>query len=363
MRSGSIRIFIRTSIPKVTHADARSVSTVGLKKIGEFKNELVVPEMVPDERLARLYEGYNEQLRASNALDFDDLLLLTYRLFQERPKIASFYRRQYRYICIDEAQDLNEAQYRVLSALCGTDYTNVMMVGDPKQAIFMWNGAHPKYLDLFESDFSAKKIELQENFRSSKAVVDVAKKLNDEYSVDGTLPIQGSVEVVACENEEAEAEYVQDTIEHLVANGHQDLEGEVTLERCAIIGRNRFVFRAIQEKFTEEGTQFYKKLAGTAVQSESHVIAELELGLRLMANPLDRLHLGMFLKRCGVGKSADEVYGSASRSRMSGEELLQRIRDLGSHADAPVFQAMEAMEWLQKGFRSPERSFEDRKVN
>lgn len=321
-----------------------------LKKIGELKNELVVPEMVPDERLARLYEGYNEQLRASNALDFDDLLLLTYRLFQERPKIASFYRRQYRYICIDEAQDLNEAQYRVLSALCGTDYTNVMMVGDPKQAIFMWNGAHPKYLDLFESDFSAKKIELQENFRSSRAVVNAAKKLNVEYSVEGILPIQGSIEIIACEDEEAEAQFVHETIEHLVANGHHDLEGEVTLERCAIIGRNRFVFRAIQEKFTESGTQFYKKLAGTGVQSESNVIAELELGMRLMANPLDRLHLGMFLKRCGVEKTADEVYGSASRSQISGEDLLQRIRELSSHPEAPVFQAMESMAWLQQSF-------------
>jgi len=62
-----------------------------------------VPEMVEDEQFRRLYIEYNEQLRASDALDFDDLLLLTYRLFEERPKIASFYRRQYRYICVDEA--------------------------------------------------------------------------------------------------------------------------------------------------------------------------------------------------------------------------------------------------------------------
>lgn len=321
-----------------------------LKKIGELKNELVVPEMVPKENLARLYAGYNEQLRASNALDFDDLLLLTYRLLQERPKIASFYRRQYRYICIDEAQDLNEAQYRVLGALCGTDYTNVMMVGDPKQAIFMWNGAHPKYLDLFETDFAAKKIELQENFRSSKAVVDAAKKLNDEYSVEGILPIQGSVEVVACENEEAEAQFVQDKIENLLANGHRDLEGDITLERCAIIGRNRFVFRAIQEQFTESGMQFYKKLAGTAVQSESDTIAELELAMRLMANPLDRLHLGMLMKRCNVKKTADEVYGSVTRNQITGEELLQRIRELSNYPDSPMFQAMESMGWLLQGF-------------
>ncbi|GAG76222.1 unnamed protein product, partial [marine sediment metagenome] len=137
--------------------------------------------MVPDERFRRLYTEYNDTLRASNAVDFDDLLLLTYSLFEDRPKIPAFYRRQYRYICIDEAQDLNEAQYRLLCALCGSDYFNVMMVGDPKQAIFMWNGAHPKYLDLFLRDFSARKIELQENFRSARSIVDAAKKLNAEY--------------------------------------------------------------------------------------------------------------------------------------------------------------------------------------
>ena len=89
-------------------------------------------------------------------LDFDDLLFFTYRLFQERPKIADFYRRQYRYICIDEAQDLNEAQYQVLRALCGSDTAQCNDGRRSKQAIFVWNGANPKYLDLFERDFALK---------------------------------------------------------------------------------------------------------------------------------------------------------------------------------------------------------------
>lgn len=321
-----------------------------LKRIGELKNELVVPEALSDDRFARLYAEYNDQLRASNAVDFDDLLLMTYRLFEERPKIASFYRRQYRYVCIDEAQDLNEAQYRVLCALCGSEYFNVMMVGDPKQAIFMWNGAHPKYLDLFVADYGAKKIELQENFRSSRAVVEAAKQLNDEYCVEGILPIEGLVEVVKCENEEEEAEFVLATIGDLVANGHPDVEGDVTLESCAIIGRNRFVFRAIQEQLSESGTQFYKKLSGTAVQSESDVIAEFELGLRLVSNPLDRLHLGMFLKRCEVNECIEVVYGDTPSRSVSGAELLQRIQQLCTRPDAPVFQALEAMGWLQESF-------------
>ena len=148
-----------------------------LDMIGSAKNQLLLPEMVENTIEGKVYAAYNDGLRALNVLDFDDLLFLTYRLFQERPKIADFYRRQYRYICIDEAQDLNEAQYRVLCALCGSQHRNVMMVGDPKQAIFVWNGANPKYLDLFERDFGAKKISMNDNFRSSKVVVNAGKAL------------------------------------------------------------------------------------------------------------------------------------------------------------------------------------------
>ena len=83
-----------------------------LDMISTAKNNLSIPEMLEDEKEKKIYESYNERLKASNVIDFDDLLLLTYRLFQERPIIADFYRRQYRYICIDEAQDLNEADIK-----------------------------------------------------------------------------------------------------------------------------------------------------------------------------------------------------------------------------------------------------------
>lgn len=316
-----------------------------LKRIGELKNELVVPEMVRDERFARLYSEYNNQLRASNALDFDDLLLLTYQLFEERPKIAAFYRRQYRFISIDEAQDLNEAQYRVLCALCGREYFNVMMVGDPKQAIFMWNGAHPKYLDLFESDFSAEKVELQENFRSSVRVVEAAKKLDDDYAVDGVLPIEGVVEVNECENEEAEAEFVLEKLNELIEGGHPDVEGGITLEQCAIIGRNKFVFKAVQAKFEEAEVEFYKKLSGTAVQSESDLIVELELALRLLANPLDRLHLGMLIKRLNIVQEIEEIYGDMSLRTLTGEQLLKRLQSCAESPESLVFLVLESMGW------------------
>lgn len=321
-----------------------------LKSIGDFKNSLVLPEMVDNEGMSRLYASYNDQLRSSNALDYDDLLLLTYQLFEERPKIADFYRRQYRYICIDEAQDLNELQYRVLCSLCGPAYFNVMMVGDPKQAIFTWNGASPKYMDLFERDFTARKIELTENFRCSEAIVEAAKRLNSSYRVSGTLPIKGLCEVIPCEDEPSEADFVVSTLKSLVQKGHQDIEGNVGFERCAVIGRSRFAFSEIVTQFTQEKIPFHKKLSGGAVQSESELIALFELCLRIATNPMDRLHLGMLLKACGVEESIDEVYGTQDLRGITGSTLLKSIRDKANTAKRDVFDILEAMQWMENGF-------------
>lgn len=267
-----------------------------LESISKAKSRLLTPEMLDDSLESRAYSCYDQGLRASKAFDFDDLLLLTYRLFVERPKIADFYRRQFRYIFVDESQDINEAQYRVLQALCGDKYKNVMMVGDPKQAIFMWNGAHPKYLDLFVRDFSAERIELTENFRSSRLVVSAASKLIRSYSVEGQLPIAGAVELMVGEDEEQEAQQVLNRFIALRDFGHPDVEGGITPDRVAIIGRNRYVFSALEKKLTSHGIPFYKKISAQN-ESESDLIKDFELCLRVIANSNDRLHLGMLAKR------------------------------------------------------------------
>lgn len=190
-----------------------------------------------------------------------DLLLLTYRIFQERPLVADFYRRQYRYICVDEAQDLNEAQYQVLRALCGNEYRNVMMVGDPRQAIFVWNGADPKYLDMFRDDFGARVIELQENFRCSRAVVEAAKRLDGTYIMDGVLALEGGVKLIAGDDEEDEARKVLDYFKDLMDNGHPDIEGSVSYEQCAILARNRYALSAIEKDLKARKWPYYKQVS------------------------------------------------------------------------------------------------------
>ncbi len=138
----------------------------------------------------RLIDAYDSGMRACGAYDFDDLLLLSYKLLTHYPQVADFYRRLYRFICIDEAQDLNEAQYELLRALCGSDFRNVMMVGDPKQSIYGFNTSSPKFLDDFVRDFSASKIELTENYRCSRRVVDAARALIPTYHVSGSCRLK-----------------------------------------------------------------------------------------------------------------------------------------------------------------------------
>jgi len=317
-----------------------------LGMIGDAKNKLLLPEMLNNKINRKVYEAYNNGLRASDVVDFDDLLLLTYRLFQEHPKIADFYRRQYRYICIDEAQDLNEAQYQVLRALCGLEYRNVMMVGDPKQAIFVWNGANPEYLDKFKRDFDAKKISMDENFRSSQVVVKAAKTLAPEYEVQGQLPIPGSIELIIGEDEQQEATLVLDFIQNLINKGHNDIDGPVTLERCALLGRNRYVLSAVEKELDRRKWLYYKQLSGQH-ESESNLMQDFELLLSILANPRDRLHLGMLLNRWNIRNDA-----LSSINNNNGFEFLADLKKIasGRNQDA-VFQAIEVMEWTEHDFK------------
>ncbi|MCX6597676.1 MAG: ATP-dependent helicase [Acidobacteria bacterium] len=324
-----------------------------LARISELKSSLVFPELVQDDDERHIYQAYDSGLRGSAALDYDDLLLLTYRLFQERPNIADLYCRQYRYVCIDEAQDLNEAQYRLLRALCGSQFKNVMLVGDPKQAIYVWNGAHPKYLDLFERDFSAKKIELMANFRSSRAVVEFAQKLNPAYVVEGQLPIEGVVEVLAAPDEAGEAVVVADLLSSLFESRHPDVEGPITPERCAILGRTRFVFGSVEDELKSRRWAYSKKLSAAALQSESEVVQQFELALRILANPLDRLHMGL-LRR--LWELPEIQHDSEDESRLFfGATTITFIFDLAQSSQSSlalvVAEALKEIQWTPTDFK------------
>lgn len=338
--------------------------TQWLGAISESKSQLLLAESVDDPLLGKIYQAYDDGLRNSNAVDYDDLLLLTYRLFVERPKVADFYRRVYRYICIDEAQDLNEAQYRVLRALCGENYKNVMLVGDPKQAIFQWNGANPKYLDLFEKDFSANRIQLSENFRSSAKVVEIAKRLTHEYDISSEYPITGKIDVLCGDDEGQEALSIIDYIQSIVETGHPDIEGKVSLDRIAILARNRYIFDKVESLIKVQNWPYYKQLS-TQHESESSLLQDFELLLRILANTRDRLHFGVLVKRWGLNSNIDlseyKNFSDLSRAiepmllEQSHRELLSTVTSICSTTNKIEFnQAFKMLELYANTLKSDE---------
>ncbi|MES0336986.1 MAG: ATP-dependent helicase [Candidatus Magnetobacterium sp. LHC-1] len=334
--------YLLQELKNTGHAEKQKQAIdIWLQRIINYKSSLRHPFEIDDEIDRRIFEGYQSELRASGAVDFEDLLFLTYQLFEERPKIADFYRRLYRFICIDEAQDLNLAQYQVIRALCGDEYKNVMMVGDKKQSIYGFNTADPKFMDYFVEDYKADVIELHENFRCSRNVVASAKMLNDTYIADvDNIPILGVVELFAGRDEDDEALHVINKIIELCANGHKDVEGPIRLESCAVLGRTRYTLLKIEEKLRKEDILYYKQLKSD-YEIGSDLLIEFDLCLRLLVNPKDRLHLDMLREKLDVAQKVTE------EKAVSGTQLISSL--ISQTTDEKARVVMDAVESLNKG--------------
>ncbi|MBB3014028.1 ATP-dependent helicase [Cupriavidus alkaliphilus] len=300
-----------------------------LASISYAKSHPITCAVVEDEGIRRVIEAYDAGMRASNAYDFDDLLLLTYQLLIDNPKLGDIYRRLYKFICIDEAQDMNEAQYAVICALCGETHRDVMMVGDPRQSIYGFNKSGPEYMDRFGAEFGAKRVELTANFRSSRAVVKFAQTLDSSYMVHQQLPVPGNVEVLRGEDEKHEATLIADELQRLFAEGHPDVEGGLQPSKCAVLGRTRYALLSIEDEFKERGIEFFKRLSANH-ENESDLVEDFLIALRILANPKDRLHLAMLTKRWRLPESRvseDFVANLTALAASSNDPKCAAVRD------------------------------------
>ena len=277
-----------------------------LNFISEIKRRLIADSELgkhtDDEDIVLLYQNYQDILHTQNAIDFDDLLFLAYSLLVDYPKTASLYRRSFFAVCVDEAQDLNNAQYQLLLALANGEFTNIMMVGDPNQSIYHFNGSSPDYMDKqFVRDFNPVIVELNENYRSSKKVLEAAEKIipDAEYIV-GTVK-EGFFEINGLKDEEAEAQWVVDKIKELIAlKTHGDIEGEITCEKIAVLARNKYIFNPIETQLKEANLPFYYKMTPGAIQFESDLMKIFDLALKVRLNPQDSLHKQRLLSRLKI---------------------------------------------------------------
>lgn len=282
-----------------------------LQLITEQKKRFVLPENCSvKDPFPLIYSEYNQKLIDQNAMDFDDILFFAYRILTENPSVVRVYNSLYRYICIDEAQDLNFAQYEVIKALCGDSFNNVMMVGDANQSIYGFNSSDSDFMTKsFVDDFSPVIYKLNDNYRSAKRIVEFANRLEHYDSVTNYV-YDGELLAKKLEDESAEAKFVADKIEELIQNGHPDVEGQLSVNRMAVIARNKYVFSHLEKELSDRNIPFSFKKNSTGIDNESEYMKVFGLAIRILINRKDYIHLTQLKKVVGFSDNiADNKNG------------------------------------------------------
>lgn len=257
-------------------------------------------------RVAEVFALYQEKLKKYGALDFDDLIMQTARLLLQNPYVLAYYQKRFRYILIDEYQDTNHAQYVLVKLLSGA-HRNLCVVGDPDQSIYGWRGANIRNILEFEKDFpDAKIIKLEQNFRSTSAILEVANQviINNQTRREKRLwtTIGEGAPVVAylAVDEHTEAEFVADRINLL----HQKMN--MSYKDFAVLYRTHAMSRVIEEVFFRRGIPY--TIVGGLEFYQRKEIKDLLAYLRLLINPRDTVSLTRVINvpRRGIGEATVE---------------------------------------------------------
>lgn len=289
--------------------DKQKILQRSLQRITEQKKTFILPENCADnDFFSLIYSEYNRKLIEHNAMDFDDILFFAYRILIENPRVVQMYNSLYKYICVDESQDLNFAQYQVIKALCGDSFKNLMLVGDANQSIYGFNGSNSIYMSKsFVDDFSPTVFTLNENYRSAKRIVEFANQLEHYDSVTNYV-YDGELCAYCFDDEESEAKYIVDKIELLIRDGHPDVEGAITENSIAVIARNRYVFNKLEQELANRNLSYYFKKTISGIENESNLMKVFDLSIRILINPRDYIHLNQLMKLIGYVEREASAY-------------------------------------------------------
>ena len=300
-----------------------------LNAISNAKNELITPDIYQPptywhEMVRRVYPRYQELLRQSKGLDFDDLLLEVVRLFDARPEILARYQDRYQHILVDEFQDTNTVQYALLRQLSAKTH-NLFCVGDEDQSIYKWRGADFRNIQRFrEHNPGLTQIVLEENYRSTQTILDAARGVIDKnvHRTQKNLFTQRSggaaISVYEAYNQDDEAQYVIDTIQQMIQQNYQ-------LADFAVFYRTNAQSRAIEDAFVRSGLP-YRLVGGTRFYARRE-IKDVLAYLRLVYTPHDAVSLTRVINvpARGIGPKTLETLDEASRR--SGHSPYQLIHD------------------------------------
>ena len=316
-------------------------------KISSCKNEMIMPRDYEkyavseyEKVVLKVYEKYEEKLRRNNSVDFDDLLILPIRLFNENKDILEKYQDRFKYVLIDEYQDTNEAQY-ILTKLISSKYRNITCVGDDSQSIYSFRGANYKNILNFEKDYKdAKTILLEQNYRSTKTILNAANDVirNNKARKDKNLWTANEegekIKYYRAYNERDEAQYTIRKIKELVARN-------VSYQDIAILYRTNAQSRTLEEEMLKENMPY--RVVGSFYFYSRKEIKDLIAYLRLIHNPKDNVSLLRIINtpKRGIGlktienltKKADELNKSIyevidSSKELAFKEIIEKLRIL-----------------------------------
>ena len=309
-----------------------------INRISNWKNDLCSPQQAmalardkQEQTFAHCYDRYNKQLRAYNALDFDDLIMLPTLLFKQNEEVRSKWQEKIRYLLVDEYQDTNTSQYELIKLLVG-DRARFTVVGDDDQSIYSWRGARPQNMVRLRDDFPALRvIKLEQNYRSSQRILHCANILidNNDHVFDkklfSNLGEGEKLQIIEAKNEEHEAErVVGELIAHrFIAKTHY--------RDYAILYRGNHQSRLL-EKILMQNRIPYKISGGTSFFSRAE-IKDMMAYLRLVVNQDDD---AAFLRIVNTPK------------REIGTATLEKLGSLAQEKHISLFEAIFDFELIQR---------------
>ncbi len=273
-------------------AESKELIAKAMRMISDWKNDLIPPEQAhttcetaEDVQFAHLYQLYERNLRAYNAVDFDDLIVMPTRLLQENAEVRDKWQNRVRYLLVDEYQDTNTAQYILVKLLVGV-MGQFTAVGDDDQSIYAWRGAKPENMGLLQEDFrNLKVIKLEQNYRSTSRILKAANTVigNNPHLFEKKLWSDKGygevIRVITCRNDDDEAErVVKDLITHKLMNGK-------SWKDYAILYRGNFQARILETQLRQ--MQIPYKLSGGQSFFARAEIKDMMGYLRLIINPED----------------------------------------------------------------------------
>ena len=303
-------------------------------EISKYKNSLLSPSEAKSaaqlklyQQIADVYEKYDEYLEKNNLVDFDDLLLLPYKILKDNEKLAKEISQKYQYIMVDEYQDTNELQYRLLRLLC-TSHSNLCVVGDDDQSIYGWRGATIKNILNFTEHFeNTLVVKLEENYRSTDTILDHANQLI-EHNRDrlgkklvGTREKGDSIRIYESQDENEETRKIVDDIKQLIDAG-------VSPKNIAVLFRVNALSRSLEEGFNKAGLHY--KLVGGMKFYERTEIKDLIAYFRILTNSNDNFSIKRIINKPkrGIGKTTIDKL--EAKSIQSGKSIFNLIQNMDS---------------------------------